>query len=171
MARDVTRARSQSSSPLRWSSPLQHRLTQPAVTVQVARRDRAGMLDAVAAARAAESGAQQLLGCGHHATLRNHVTADDLHAFIVKVRAEADAALARLATVDANTLPVDLRERWEESHRGWEDLRRLTADEVVALHEAACLQAGRELTAEELRGGGAAAVGVAPSRTSRPPGA
>ena len=80
------------------------------------------------------------------------MTADELRAFIVEVRAETDAALARLATVDAEALPAELRERWEQSRRGWEELRRLTADDVVALHEAACLQAGRELTTDELRG-------------------
>ena len=53
------------------------------------------------------------------------MTADDLRAFIVEVRAEADAARARLVTIDADALPADLRERWEQSRRGWEELRQL----------------------------------------------
>ena len=42
------------------------------------------------------------------------MTADELRAFIVEVHAEADTALARLATVDAEALPAELRERWEQ---------------------------------------------------------
>jgi hypothetical protein len=74
-------------------------------------------------------------------------------AFLLEVRAEADARLAVLNAVDPETLPAERREEYQYAHRAWSELRRMTEDEVTALHEAACLEAGgRELTPDELRG-------------------
>ncbi len=80
------------------------------------------------------------------------MTAEELRTFVAAARVEIDGALARLATVDPDALPPDLREHYEAVRRGWEQLRALTSDEVLALHEEACRQAGRELTPEEMRG-------------------
>lgn len=66
--------------------------------------------------------------------------------------AEAGAALARLATVDPDTLPPDLRTEYEQQCAGWEYLRTLTEDEAVALQVETCEHAGRELTPDEMRG-------------------
>ncbi len=41
---------------------------------------------------------------------------------------------------------------YERQRRGWCNLLAITEDDAMALHEAACLHAGRELTADELRG-------------------
>jgi len=73
-------------------------------------------------------------------------------AFVLEVRAEADARLAVLNAVDPETLPAERRDEYQYAHRAWSELRRMTEDEVTALHEAACLEAGRELTPDELRG-------------------
>lgn len=72
--------------------------------------------------------------------------------FLAAIRAEAEAGLARLDLVDRDSLPEALRSVYDESRRGWEQLRRMTDDEVVPLLEAACAHAGRPLTEEELRG-------------------
>lgn len=80
------------------------------------------------------------------------MTATDLAALLAQVRAEATAALGRLDTVDSDELPADLRAEYAQMRRGWSDLLAMTEDDVVALHTAACEQAGRELTADELRG-------------------
>ena len=58
------------------------------------------------------------------------MTPAELRAFVAGVRAEADAALARLATVDAQLLPPDLRAEYEQHCRGW---RELTPDELRGL--------------------------------------
>jgi hypothetical protein len=74
-------------------------------------------------------------------------------AFVLEVRAEADARLAVLNAVDPETLPAERRDEYEYAHRAWSELRRMTEYEVTALHEAACLEAGgRELTPDELSG-------------------
>lgn len=39
----------------------------------------------------------------------------------------------------------------EQVRAGWEQLRAMTEAEAVELHEAACLEAGRELTPDELQ--------------------
>lgn len=79
---------------------------------------------------------------------------EELRAIAAGIRAECDAALARLATVDPETLPPDLRAMYEEAARRWSELRALTEDEALSLHEMACLFTGRELTPG--RGAGAA---------------
>ncbi len=79
------------------------------------------------------------------------MTAEELRAFIADVRAQADAALARFATVNPEMLRRDLRQEYEQVRSAWEQLLAMTGDEAVELH-VACLQAGRELTPEELRG-------------------
>lgn len=80
------------------------------------------------------------------------MTADALAAFVAYVRAEGTAALTRLDTLDPDELLADLRAEYEQQRRGWLDLLAMTEDDVVALHEASSLQAGRELTPNELRG-------------------
>lgn len=77
---------------------------------------------------------------------------EELCTVVAAVRAEVDAALARLRTVDPETLPPDLRGHYEQIRRGWEELRTLTEENILALHEEACRRAGRELTPAELRG-------------------
>ena len=72
--------------------------------------------------------------------------------FIASVRGQADAALAKLAMIDLAELSAELCAEYEAVRQGWEALRRMTELDVLALHRAACLQAGRELTPEELRG-------------------
>ena len=51
------------------------------------------------------------------------LTADELRAFVLEVRAEADARLAVLNAVDPGTLPAERREEYEYAHRGWSELR------------------------------------------------
>ena len=80
------------------------------------------------------------------------MTAAELTAFVADIRAQADAALARLDTVDLTELSTDLRAEYDAVHQGWEVLRKMTEADVLALHEAACIKAGRTLTPEELRG-------------------
>lgn len=94
------------------------------------------------------------------------MTADDLRAFITSVRTEVDAALAHLETVDRAALTPELRAEYDAVRKGWETLRRMADDDVVALHEAACLRAGRELTPDELRG----LLGLQSVRSSLPSG-
>jgi hypothetical protein len=79
------------------------------------------------------------------------MTADGLPAFVADVRAEVDAALARLDTIDPNALEPELREHFEQVRRGWEALRMMTTDDVLAMHLEACAHAGRELTPDEVR--------------------
>lgn len=80
------------------------------------------------------------------------MTPHELGAFVADVRAEAERALERLARLDFATLPPDVRDKYEEVRVAWEQLRALTEPEAVGLHEAACLQAGRELTPGEMLG-------------------
>ena len=80
------------------------------------------------------------------------MTAAELRNFIAGVRREAEDALAQLATVDPSELPPDVRAECEQVRAGWKQFLLLTEDDAVALHEAACLRAGRALTPEELRG-------------------
>jgi hypothetical protein len=79
------------------------------------------------------------------------VTADELSAFLAEVRADADEHLAILAAVDPFTLPPELRAEYDRAREAWEQLRAMTADDVVALYVDACLQAGRQLTPAETR--------------------
>lgn len=79
------------------------------------------------------------------------MTAEELAAFAAQVRAECDSALARYDAVDPSTLPPDLRRQFEEQRQRWLDLRALTDGDVMALHEAAALHVGRELTQAEAR--------------------
>jgi hypothetical protein len=80
------------------------------------------------------------------------MTADELDAFLADIRARADAALARLDTVDPDALAPDLRAEYDTVRDGWQALRALTRAELGALHLAACKVAARELTPDELRG-------------------
>lgn len=80
------------------------------------------------------------------------VTAAELMAFTAKVRAEATAALAKLDTVDPETLAPPIRAGYDTVRNGWVRLLAMTSDDVVELHVAACEAAGRELTEEELKG-------------------
>ena len=77
------------------------------------------------------------------------MTPDELTAFIRNVRAECDAALARLDTVDPDALPADVRAEYEAQRQRWQDLRALTEGNAVDLHLAAAEHAGRELTQDE----------------------
>jgi hypothetical protein len=61
--------------------------------------------------------------------------------FITAVRTEVDAALARLATVDPAALTPEPCAEYDAVCTGWKTLRRMTDDDAVALHEAACLAA------------------------------
>ena len=61
------------------------------------------------------------------------MTAAELDAFLADVRAQADAALARLATVDADALTPTLRAEYDAVRDGWQALRSMTADDVVEL--------------------------------------
>jgi hypothetical protein len=79
------------------------------------------------------------------------ITAEELAAFLDEVRAECDAALARLDTVVPALLRPNLRKQYEEQRQGWLDLRALAEDDAMALHELACLRTGRELTQPEAR--------------------
>ena len=80
------------------------------------------------------------------------MTPADLFTFLAHVRAESTAALTTLDGVDPDALPADLRAEHEKQRRGWFDLLAMVADDVIELHLAACEAAGRELSAEELRG-------------------
>jgi hypothetical protein len=53
-------------------------------------------------------------------------------AFVLEVRAEADARLAVLNAVDPETLPAERRDEYQYAHRAWSELRRMTEDEVTA---------------------------------------
>lgn len=85
----------------------------------------------------------------------NHepVSHDDkeLRAFVAEVRSEVDAALARRATVDPESLSFRSPPRVQEQRQRWEDLRALTKDEAMMLHLAASEQAGRDVTQAEAR--------------------
>jgi hypothetical protein len=83
---------------------------------------------------------------------RRPMSPDDLRTLIAAGRAETSAALDRLAAVEPATLPRDIRVEYDAVRQGWEELRTMTEDDVVALHEAACLWAGQELTSDELCG-------------------
>jgi hypothetical protein len=74
------------------------------------------------------------------------MTADDLDGFPTYVRVEVTLALARLAEVDPDALPPDLRAMYDEHRRQAEVLLAMTEDDVIELHVAACEHAGRELT-------------------------
>ena len=52
------------------------------------------------------------------------MTPDDLAAFITSVRAECDAALARLDTVDPDALPPDVRDLYEQQRARWRGTTR-----------------------------------------------
>ena len=78
------------------------------------------------------------------------MTADELAKFVADVRAECDERLAMLHAVDPATLPAELRDEYDEALADWTKLRRLTDDDVHALHTAAVEHAGRELTMAEL---------------------
>jgi hypothetical protein len=80
------------------------------------------------------------------------MTAAELMAFAAKIRAEATAKLAQLDTIDPDALPPTIRAEYDTVRNGWLKLLKMTADDVVDLHVAACEAAGRELTAEELKG-------------------
>jgi hypothetical protein len=79
------------------------------------------------------------------------MTDQEFRAFIVDARAEATAALARLATVDPDSLAPELRSECDAVRAGLKSLLAMTEADVVALHLAACEHAGRELTPDELR--------------------
>jgi hypothetical protein len=79
------------------------------------------------------------------------MTAEELHAFVLEVRAEATARLDRLDAVDPTLLPPALRVEFEEMRSRWQEMLAMTEDHAVALHEAACEAAGRELTPAEAR--------------------
>jgi hypothetical protein len=53
------------------------------------------------------------------------LTADELLAFVLEVRAEADARLAVLNAVDPETLPPERRDEYQYARRGWSELRRM----------------------------------------------
>jgi hypothetical protein len=80
------------------------------------------------------------------------MTAEELAAFIADARAQADAALAKLAAVDPAILPPELRDEYEQERAAWEEVRALTEDDALRLHLAACEHAGRDLTDDEVRG-------------------
>ena len=80
------------------------------------------------------------------------MTAAELRAFVADIRAQADAALARLATVEPDELTPTLREEYDAVRAAWTALVAMTEDEALALHQAACEEAGRELSPDELRG-------------------
>ena len=80
------------------------------------------------------------------------MTADELDGFLTYVRAEAARRLARLDTIDPDRLSPELRGAYERMRADWMALLEMTEDEAVALHLAAVEHAGRELTADELRG-------------------
>jgi len=79
------------------------------------------------------------------------MTAEEFADFIHNVRAEIAEALARLDTVDPADLEPALRVQYLRIRAGWETLRKMTADDVLELHAAACERAGRELTPDEIR--------------------
>jgi hypothetical protein len=79
------------------------------------------------------------------------MTAEEVAAFVAEVRSKVDAALSKLDTVDVAALEPSLREHYDRVRRGWEALRRMTEDDLVALHLKACERAGRELTPDEIR--------------------
>jgi len=81
------------------------------------------------------------------------MTAAELLAVAARTRAEATAALAKLDTLDAETLPPLLRAEYESVRGGWLKLLTMTADDVVDLHVAACEAAGRQLSEERNRKG------------------
>jgi hypothetical protein len=80
------------------------------------------------------------------------MTAEELQAFVADVRVKAATALARLANVEPEELTPKLREEYDAVHAGWTALLAMTEDDILKLHQAACEAAGRELTADELRG-------------------
>jgi hypothetical protein len=79
------------------------------------------------------------------------VTVDDLERFIVRTRAEAEAALQSLAAIDTDALPAEMRRLYDDYLRGWQELYRLTDGTVVAMLEAACRNADT-LSPEDVRG-------------------
>ena len=66
------------------------------------------------------------------------MTAAELLAFAAKTRAEATAALAKLDSIDVDSLTPLLRAEYEAVRDGWLKLLAMTADDVVDLHVAAC---------------------------------
>jgi len=80
------------------------------------------------------------------------MTAEELAAFVAEVRAEIDAIVARLERVDPDTLPAPVCAIYDEVRRQADELRTMTKAHVIELLEAACIEAGRELTPAELRG-------------------
>lgn len=79
------------------------------------------------------------------------MTVDDLERFIMRTRAEAEAALRSLAAIDIDSLPAEMRPLYDDHLRGWQELYRLTDGNVVAMLEAACRNAD-SLTPEDVRG-------------------
>jgi hypothetical protein len=80
------------------------------------------------------------------------MTADELATFVAEVRAEVDAIVARLESVEPDTLPPEARAMYDEVRRQADELRTMSEAHVIELLEAACVEAGRELTPAELRG-------------------
>jgi hypothetical protein len=80
------------------------------------------------------------------------MTAAQLLAVAARTQAEATAALAKLDTVDLETLPPLLRAEYESVRGGWLKLLSMTADEVVDLHIAACDVAGPQLGEDGSKG-------------------
>jgi hypothetical protein len=80
------------------------------------------------------------------------MTSDELAAFIAEVRAQVGAIRTRLTAVNRDELPPALRAMHDDVQRQSDELLAFTDAEAVALLEAACAQAGRELTPKELRG-------------------
>jgi len=79
------------------------------------------------------------------------MTVDDLERFIMRTRAEAEAALHCLAGIDTCSLPDEMRRLYDDYLRGWQELYRLTDGTVVTLLEAACRNTD-SLSAEDVRG-------------------
>jgi uncharacterized protein (DUF885 family) len=80
------------------------------------------------------------------------MTPDELAAFLAEVRAQVDEISARLEALDPATLPPEAQATYDDTRRQVQELRMLTETHVLALLEDACLRAGRELSAAELRG-------------------
>jgi len=77
------------------------------------------------------------------------MTDAELRAFVVKARAEVDAALAELETVDPDALPLAQRAQYDEFRQRCLDLQASTTDEAIEAELDAMAHAGRELTPAE----------------------
>lgn len=80
------------------------------------------------------------------------MTADELDAFVAQVRTEVDAIFAHITELDPAALPPPARAMYDDVRRQALELRTMTEAHVIALLEAACAEAGRELTSAEVRG-------------------